>query len=103
MKKISDCLKENFEIEYRVHSLQRMFGREITESDVKYLLVHGDIVELYEDDYPLPSMLINGCSSSNIPLHIVIAVNSDEKKLVVVTVYIPTSERWNADFTRRIL
>jgi len=45
MKKISDCLKENFEIEYRVHSLQRMFEREITESDAKYLLVHGDIVE----------------------------------------------------------
>lgn len=57
---------ENFEIVYRLHASKRMFEREISDDDVEYLLKNGEIIERYEDDYPLPSLLLNGFSIKGI-------------------------------------
>lgn len=63
--------------------------------------MHGEIIERYDDDYPLPSLLINGCLTNNRPLHLVVAVNETEKQLIIVTVYEPNPIIWLNNFTRR--
>ena len=45
---------EKYKIAYRLHATERMFAREISDKDVEYLLMHGEIIERYDDDYPLP-------------------------------------------------
>ena len=92
---------EDFEIVYRLHASKRMFEREISDDDVEFLLKNGRIIERYDDDYPLPSMLLNGFSKNKRPLHLVVAVNRDEKRLIIVTVYEPNSLKWSDDFSRR--
>ena len=92
---------ENFEIVYRLHASKRMFEREISDDDVEFLLKNGEIIERYDDDYPLPSLLLNGFTVNKRPLHLVVAVNRDEKRLIIVTVYEPNLLKWLDDFSRR--
>jgi len=49
----------------------------------------------------LPSLLINGYTTNNRPLHLVVAVNETEKQLIIVTVYEPNPIIWLDNFTRR--
>jgi hypothetical protein len=71
MAKISDRIDGNltdFVIEYRIHASQRMFRRDIHEDDVEAVLKNGEIIESYDEDFPLPSLLINGHTSERRPL-----------------------------------
>ncbi len=92
---------EDYKIAYRLHASERMFTREISDKDVEYLLRRGEIIERYDDDYPLPSLLINGYTNNNRPLHLVVAVNETEEQLIIVTVYEPNPIKWLNNFSRR--
>jgi hypothetical protein len=78
-----------------------MFQRAISSQQVDYVLHHGDIIERYDNDQPLPSVLINGCTLEQRPLHIVAAINKQERQLVIVTVYEPNILKWADNFSRR--
>ena len=47
-------------IEFRLHAVQRMFERKISDNDVKNIVISGKIIEEYPKDVPLPSYLILG-------------------------------------------
>lgn len=93
---------DNYKIAYRVHSSKRMFERQIDNNDIEYILRTGEIIEYYNNDYPLPSVLINGCTKNKRHIHLVVAINKHEKQLIIVTVYEPSSKKWLDDFSRRI-
>jgi hypothetical protein len=104
MTKIPDLINDylsDYDIEYRIHASQRMFRRNIHEDDVEAVLKNGDIIEQYDDDFPLPSLLINGQTSKNRPLHVVAAINHTEKIVIVITAYEPDISRWSSDFSGR--
>ena len=107
MDKLADFINEklsDYDIEYRVHATRRMFQRDIheDEDEVELVIRIGTVIEQYDDDFPLPSVLINGCASTNRPLHLVVAVNRLEKKLVLVTAYEPDPIKWADNFSRRV-
>jgi len=85
---------------FRVHAIQRMYQRSITELEVRYVIANGEIIEDYPDDSPYPSRLLLGWHD-NRPLHVVVADNLDEKEYIVVTTYEPDPLIWEADFKRR--
>ncbi len=93
---------DDYQIEYRIHATRRMFQRAIHEDDVERILKEGSIIEQYDDDFPFPSVLINGLGARNVSLHVVAAINSDELKLVIITVYKPDPLKWTDKFSRRI-
>ena len=72
---------DSWTIEYRVHATQRMFKRSIEEEDVRKVLSSGKIVEEYRADFPFPSVLINGVTKKNRPLHAVAGIDADSKRL----------------------
>ncbi len=92
---------KDFEIVYRLHASERMFQRKISHNDVEHLLKTGEIIERYDDDYPLPSLLLNGSTENNRPLHLVVAINREEKRLVIITIYEPNPFKWLDNFSRR--
>ena len=53
----------------------------------------GEVIEDYPDDTPYPSNLILGWIKGR-PIHVVAAHNSDEKEIVVITVYEPDPQQW---------
>ena len=62
----------------------------------------ASIIEKYDSDFPLPSVLINGKTSNNRPLHVVIGINSAENKLVIITAYEPGPIMWEDNYSRRM-
>ena len=85
---------------YRVHAVQRMVERGISEDDVRQVLAEGKDIESYPDGYPYPSRLLLGWRGQR-PLHVVAAYNAADNETIVVTVYEPESDRWEPGFERR--
>jgi TusA-related sulfurtransferase len=73
---------------FRVHAVQRMSEREITERDVRDILYGGETIEAYTDDTPYPSRLVLGWCRGR-PLHVVAAENAEAQETIVITVYHP--------------
>lgn len=64
------------------------------------MLEMGEVIEQYPNDYPSPSALVLGFTDGG-PLHVVVAQDSDARRLIVVTTYEPDPEVWHEDFARR--
>ena len=63
---------------FRVHAIQRMALRDISEAEVRAVLTTGEAIEEYPDDTPFPSRLVLGWVGSR-PLHVVAADNPEEE------------------------
>ena len=103
-KRLSEILRSSLDawtIEYRVHATQRMFKRSIRDGDVKRLLADGVIIEEYLDDYPFPSILIYGVAHDNRPLHAVVGMDHEFKRLYLITIYEPDPKKWSENYSRR--
>ena len=85
---------------FRVHAIQRMFERGISDADVREVVARGETVEDYPKDTPFPSRLVLGWQGSR-PLHVVLATDESAGEDIVITVYEPTLEKWEPDFRRR--
>lgn len=92
----------NFDIIYRIHATRRIFQRSINPDDIVSTLLNGNIIENYEDDFPLPSVLINGKTAKGKPLHVVAAINIEDQQLIIITAYEPDPNLWSEDYKRRI-
>jgi len=77
-----------------------MVERRIRETDVWYVLNLGKTIETYPDDQPYPSRLVLGWLESR-PIHIVVADDHVSQEIIIITVYEPDPERWEADFETR--
>ncbi len=69
--------------------------------EVKIALEHGEIIEQYSEDHPFPSYLIWAHLSKHKIIHVVVALDIDDKMLWVITVYVPAPEEWEEDYKRR--
>jgi len=85
---------------FRVHAIQRMYQRVISEAEVRHAIATGETVEDYPDDTPYPSRLVLGWNGRR-PIHVVVADNVDEEENIVITVYEPDPLEWEPDFKRR--
>lgn len=89
-----------FRLVFRVHAIQRMFQRRISEEEVGQVVATGEVIEPYPMDKPFPSRLILGWSGSR-PIHVVAADDATAQGTIIVTVYQPDSEEWESGFKRR--
>lgn len=71
-----------------------MFKRSIYVEQVKHAIMHGEEINFYPEDKPYPSKLLL-VIENEIPLHVVIAENSEHDEIIVVTTYIPEKDIWN--------
>ena len=91
----------DYSVVFRLHATKRMIQRKIQDYEVYQVLNKGDIIESYDDDLPFPSVLINGLTQENRHLHLVVAINKDEKILIIITVYEPDKNKWINSFSKR--
>ena len=83
---------------YRVHALERMFERELSEEAVEYAIKNGVIIEEYLNDKPYPSYLVS-CVFDGKNLHVVYA--KSKNSIIIITVYEPSLKKWEKDFKTR--
>jgi hypothetical protein len=89
-----------FLLVFRVHAIQRMFQRGVSEEEVKQVVAVGETIETYPDDKPFLSRLMLGWSGSR-PVHVVVADNVAAQEAIIITVYQPDAEEWETDCRRR--
>ncbi len=87
---------------FRIHAIQRMFERKISEESVKQVLQSGEMIEDYSDEMPRPGGLMLG-KRGNRPLHVVMTENERDDELIVITVYEPKLSHWKTGFKARKL
>ena len=84
---------------YRLHAIERMFQRDISEKQVVEVIENGEIVESYMDDTPYPSFLTLG-SVDGITLHVVYSKDTEDN-IIVITAYKPNLTKWQEDLKTR--
>jgi Domain of unknown function (DUF4258) len=90
----------NSKIFFRIHAVQRMFERGISEKRVIEALKLGYTIEDYSSEMHEPSRLILGFQGKR-PIHVVASENPETKEIIIITVYIPDSDKWSRDFKSR--
>jgi hypothetical protein len=60
----------------------------------------GEIIEEYPEDNPYPSCLVFNGSLDN-PLHVVVAINKEQNRLFIITVYEPSLNEFEDDYKTR--
>jgi uncharacterized protein DUF4258 len=91
-----------YRVIYQRHAVERMAQRGVSEEDVMHILLAGETIQVYPDDTPFPSELLLGWRDRR-PLHIVVATDTMHRKKIVITVYEPNPDQWEADFKRKKL
>lgn len=61
------------------------------------VLNHGEIINIYDNDRPFPSVLLLGLSESR-PLHVVVSFDETQGIFFVITAYEPDLNIFEADF-----
>ena len=84
---------------YRLHAIERMFQRDISEKQVEEVIENGEIIESYIDDKPYPSFLTLGYVD-DMALHVVYA-KDEENNVIVITAYKPNLTKWQEDLKTR--
>ena len=85
---------------FRIHAIQRMFERRISEEHVRRVLQHGEMIEDYSDEMPQPGGLMMGKHGKR-PLHVVVAENKSGDEAIVITVYEPDLAQWKSNSRER--
>ncbi|MDP2600820.1 MAG: DUF4258 domain-containing protein [Deltaproteobacteria bacterium] len=88
-------------IAFKRHTLLRMYQRNIRAVEIKEILQQGQILEKYPTDKPLPTALLMGYTSSQRPLHVVVALDEAEEWIWIITVYEPDKTKWEEGFRKR--
>ena len=85
---------------YTIHALDEMNAEDemITTYEVRNEIFIGEIIEDYPEDKRGHSCLMFGMSNRR-PIHVVCAPK--ETYLAIITVYMPSPEKWEADFKTR--
>ena len=84
------------------HFMNRVLKRGIEYDSVICVIMNGDLIEHYPDDYPYPSGLIFGYVDSHNPLHVVVGLGDDA--IYLITAYRPSADKWESDFkTRKVV
>jgi len=82
-----------------MHGRRRMSERGILLADVMNAVDHGEIIEIYPDDYPFPSCLVLGITVREHYLHAVVSLN--EGRIYLITAYFPSPDEWEPDMKTR--
>ena len=89
---------------FRVHAVQQMFKRSVSEVDVRAVLDDGEVIEERPADMPFPAKLTLGwidIGGTEIPLHVATSFDDQSNTLFVLTVYEPDQRLWDNGFRRR--
>ena len=87
-------------VHWRAHALKRMLERCIGTAQVEGVLLDGEMIEDYPDDFPLPSALLVACSDGRL-LHVVVAYHEAAGYAFVVTAYEADDVHFEPDYRTR--
>ena len=89
------------QFEFSKHAVDQSILRNILVREVRDAIANGQVIEDYPDDKYGASCLISGLTQDKRPIHIHCSYPS-RPLIKIITLYEPSLQRWNDDFTQRI-
>jgi hypothetical protein len=86
-------------INWQNHALARMLERGISRDEVKEVILYGEIIEEYSNDYPFPSCLMFYKDIK--PLHVVLSYDKTNHVIYIITAYQPDLNHFETDLKTR--
>jgi hypothetical protein len=83
---------------YSLHADRERRNDKLSIQEIESILLNGKILEYYPDDRRGESCLIGGFSEEK-PIHVVLGMTK-ASKLVIITVYVPASDKWRGFMER---
>ena len=84
------------------HAISEMVNDDLTRITVESALRHCEVIENYPSAHrPLPDCLVLTFLADGRALHAVIAIDKQGDRIFMITVYIPSKERWSHDWRTR--
>jgi len=84
------------------HAIVELVADNLTRRSVEQALCNVEIIEDYPvKNRPLPDCLALGWLEDQQPIHVVVAIDEDKDRILVVTVYLPSLEEWQDDWRTR--
>src|SRR5690606_595149 len=84
------------------HAVAALVDEGLRRKDVEEALCDAEVIEDYPVAHrPLPDCLVLSWLANEVPVHVVVAVDVDKDRIFIVTVYVPTHERWKNDWRTR--
>jgi len=91
----------NEKILWSLHAVKKLRAEALKKTLIEESLKACDLIEDYQTEgRPLPDCLVLGFIG-NEPVHIVVAIDADFDRILLVTVYRPSAERWGNDWKTR--
>jgi len=91
----------NEKILWSLHAVKKLRVEGLKKRHVEESLKACDLVEDYQTEgRPLPDCLVLGFIGDE-PVHIVVAIDADFDRILLVTVYRPLTERWEDGWKTR--
>ena len=91
----------NEKILWSAHAVKKLRAEGLKKAHVEESLKACDLIEDYQTEgRPLPDCLVLGFIGVD-PVHIVVAIDTDFDRILIVTVYRPSAERWEDDWKTR--
>ena len=84
---------------WRRHALERMLERGLSRSVVLEVASHGEVIEDYSADRPIPSALLLGWDKER-PIHVVLSIEPDGE-IYIITAYEPSLDVFESDYRTR--
>jgi hypothetical protein len=87
---------------WSLHAARRLARLPYSRSEIESGLSAAELIE----DYPLghralPDCLVLVFLRDQEPVHLVVAVDSERERLLIVTIYSPDHERWTDEWRKR--
>jgi hypothetical protein len=84
------------------HAITEMVADDLDRRQIERALQTCEVIEDYPTlRRPLPDCLVLGWLTSSKPLHAVVAVDIEQDRLFIVTVYLPNNKEWQNDWRTR--
>jgi len=91
----------NEKILWSFHAVQKLRIEELRKSQIEDAFKNCVLVEDYDvGARPLPDCLVLGFINEE-PVHAVVALDEDFDRILIVTVYRPSAERWKDGWKKR--
>ena len=93
---------EGSKISWSRHAIAALVDDNLTRSAVEKALAQCEIIEDYSTGHrTLPDCLVLAELSNRQPIHAVVAIDEVKDRIFMVTVYLPSTERWQDDWRTR--
>ena len=90
------------QFEFSKHAVDQSILRQIRVQDIRETIANGQVIEDYPEDKYGPSCLICGLTQTQRPIHVQCSYPA-RPLIKIITVYEPSSQQWNNNFTQRRL